>query len=280
MKKIAIILLVASFLPAAAFARKSTYVVTDHRLNYVELMEVKPKDAEARQMTHPKEIDEGQMRAILKSIKLSRRHLASKEIDTQDAFNESSINYLAPALVKAFRDARPIDEVILSYLIKDPIFIIRNDRISIANVWVHDDELHLKFQKLYAKITMDIDKKGDFGEAVSRARGLKIGFDLQPGQTIGDTGTDELVVDLNHNFETDVAAAAAAAPEPDKKEGKKKGKEKAVQQEAQPQPQPVVTQAQPTDIQGRLQQLEDLRKKNLITEQEYKEKKKEILKNL
>jgi hypothetical protein len=277
MKKIVIFLLVASLFPTAAIARKSTYVVTNHRLNYVEIMEVKPKEAEQRQMTHPKDIDEGQMRAILKSIKLSRGQLLSKEIDTQDAFNESSINYLAPALVKAFREARPIDEVIISYLIKDPVFIIRNDRVNIANAWVHENELHLKFQKLYAKVTGDIDKKGDFGEAVSRARGLKIEFDLQPGQTIGDTGTDELVIDINHNFGTDIATVAAV-PEPEKKEGKKKGKEKVVQQEAQPQP--VATQAQPSNVQGRLEQLEDLRKKNLITEKEYKEKKKEILKDL
>jgi len=78
MKKIIIIAVMLSFVSALSFAAKSTYVVTDHRLNYVKIKEVKESVAESRNMNHPAEISEAQMRGILSSIKLSRRNLIGK----------------------------------------------------------------------------------------------------------------------------------------------------------------------------------------------------------
>ena len=38
-------------LPALAYARKSTYIITNKRLNYVKLVEVKPAVADEHNMT-------------------------------------------------------------------------------------------------------------------------------------------------------------------------------------------------------------------------------------
>ncbi len=285
MRKIIVFALVASFLPVCAFAKKTTYIVTNHRFNYVKVVEVKGKVAAERNMTQPREFDEGTMRAVLQSIKLSRRHFASKEIDTQDAFNESSINYLAPALVRAFSEATSNDEIVFSYLMKEPIFILRNDRINIGTMWLHDNELHVKFSKLYAKVTGDTDSRGHEAKAIANSRGLRIDLELQPGQTMDVKDANELVVDLGHNFVSDVAAAEAAKPkEPEKKSKKKSKKEVAkAEEEAAVGSAAAGAAAAPqggTDVKTRLESLEQLKKDKLITDKEYKEKKKEILKDL
>jgi len=293
MKKVLVALLVASFLPAAAFAKKTTYVVTNHRLNYVKLVEVKAKVAEKRQMTHPKELDEVRMRAVLKSIKMSRRHILNKELDTQDAFNDASINFLAPAIVKALRQATPSEEIVFSFLMKEPFFIIRNDRINIGNLWVRDNELHLRFQKLYAKVTGDIDKKGNFGEAVEQSRGLRIDLDLAPGQLMDVDDPEELVIDLAYNFEADAGAVASTEAASKAKEGAtiaaEKAKKKGKKETAKAEEAALSTEAQTTaaaakteggDVKARLERLEELKKEKLITDREYKEKKKEILQGL
>lgn len=276
MKKIVFVILIASLLPAAAYAKKTTYIVTNHRFNYVKLVEVKPRVAEARQMTHPKEMDEGQMRSILQSIKLSHRHLVGKDVDTNDAFDESSINYLASAFVKAFREAGPTDEVAFSFLMKNPYFIIRNDRLNLGTAWIHENELHIKFSKLYAKVVGDTDARGHEAKAVANARGLRIDLEMQPGQQMGVEDPEELQVDLTHNFGADVSTAAAEEPQ---KEKKKKGKKEVAKVEEE-QATTAAPAASSGTVEERLQRLDQLKKDKLITDREYKEKKKEILKDL
>lgn len=289
MKKVMLIVLVAALLPVSAIAKKTTYIVTNHRFNYVKLVEVKSREASERGMTQPKEIDGEQMRAILESIKLSRRHLLNKDVDTQDAFNDSSVNFLAPALVKAFRAATPDDEVVFSFLMKEPIFIMRNDRLNLGTAWIRDNELHIKFEKLYAKLEGDTDARGNEGKEIANARGLRIDLDLQPGQTMDVKDPDELVVDLGHNFSTDVAAAdaeKAKAEQAEKDKAAKKGKRQMAKTQEPAEAAPAAAAPATTsvskvaDVQQRLQTLDQLKKDNLITDKEYQEKKKEILKDL
>lgn len=280
MKKLIFFALVLALLPASALAKKTTYIVTNHRLNYVKLVEVKQSVAEKRGMSHPAEVTEAQMRDMLKSIKLSRGHLWSKEVDTQDTFSESSINFLAPAFVRAFREATPTDEVVFSYLIKDPFFIIRNDRLNLGKAWIHDNQLYIDFQKLYAKVTGNLDARGGEAKAVASARGLRIDLDLQPGQQMDVDDPKILVVDIGHNFAGDAAAVTAAAPEETKEtKGKKKSKKEVAKAEDAAAA-PAAATDKPDDAQLRLERLDHLRKDGLISEKEYKEKKKEILKDL
>jgi len=279
MKKIIIIAVMLSFVSALSFDAKSTYVVTDHRLNYVKIKEVKESVAESRNMNHPAEISEAQMRGILSSIKLSRRNLIGKgEEKDLLVFNEPSVNFLAPALVKAFRDATPKDEVVFSYLVKDPIFILRNDRINIADLWVSNNELHIKFQKLYAKVTGDIDKKGNFGRAVANAQGLRLDFELGAGQKMGIDDPEELVVDLNHNFSEQEELVAVTTTNKSGASGKKTAADKS--ENTVIVPADNSTADENPSVEQRLIKLEQLKKDKLITSKEYNEKRKEILKDL
>ncbi len=283
MKKVMLLALIASLLPVSAMAKKTTYIVTNHRFNYVKLVEVKQKEADERGITQPKEFTEAQIRAVLSSVKMSRRHLMSKEVDTQEAFNESSINFLAPALVKAFREAKSTDEVVFSFLMKEPFFILRNDRLNLGRTWIHDNEMHITFDKLYAKVTGDVDARGHEAKAVTNSRGIRIELELQPGQTMDVKNSEELVVDLGHDFEADVAVAdAAKAAEPQKEKKSKKSKKEVAKAEAEAeQAAAAAVPAQGTqDVKTRLENLEQLKKDKLITDREYKEKKKEILKDL
>lgn len=285
MKKVMLAVLVLALLPAAAIAKKTTYIVTDHRFNYVKLVEVSKKEISELGITHPRELDEARMRAILSTIKMSRRHVLNKEVDTQEVFNESSINYLAPAFVKAFREAKDNEKVIFSYLMKNPFFILRNDRLNLGSAWIHDDQLHIKFSKLYAKVTGDTDAKGTEAKAIARSRGLRIDLQFEPGQEMGEKDPEELVVDLNHNFEGDAAAIAAAKPEETQKEtkSKKKGKKDVAKADEAQAADAAAATAAPVpadDVKARLEKLDQLKKDKLITNKEYQEKKKEILKDL
>lgn len=279
MKKVVLALIILSLVPLSAFARKTTYIVTNHRFNFVKLKEVSNKEAEQRQMTHPKEITEAQMRAILESVKLSKRHLFSKEIDTQDVFDENAVNYLAPALSRAFREASPNEKIVISYLTKQPYFIVRNDRLTIADIWIHDNEMHIRFQKLYAKLMGDTDKRGTHNREIANAQGLRVDLDIQPGQMMATNDDNELIVELDHDFRSDLERAAAL----ENKQvipAEKTTKTAKADATASTVTDTATAGTESGDVRSRLSQLEQLRKEGLISNKEYKEKKKEILKDL
>ncbi len=268
MRKVLLFTLIVSLMPTACLAKKTTYITTNHRLNYVKVQEVKRDVAETRKMDHPRTISELQMRGILKSIKLNRRHLIEEKVKHDlSVFNEPAINFLAPAMVKAFKQAKPNEEVTFSFLVKDPIFVLRNDRINIADCWIHNNELHMKFHKLYAKVTGDIDKRGYSRRAVSRARGLRLAFEIGPGQKMGINDPKELVVDLNYDFtkaKPKLLAETTDEFNESKAESRSSAGEKLVND----------------NIKKRLERLEDLKKEKLITQKEYDQKRKEILEEL
>lgn len=314
MKRIVIAIAALALLaPAAALAKKVTYIYDNHRFNFVRLEEIKPAEAVKRGMTHPIQLDEQGVRAALASINLSRAYVIKKEVDTQQVFSEAAVNFLAPNLVQAFSKARENEQVGFSYLSKEPIFILRNDRLSLGEAWVTGNELHIKFDKLYAKVTGDTDKRGNEAKAVSNAQGLRVKLEMMPGQKMGIDDPDEVVLDLNYNYAADLiaqekaknappaqrtmagetvvpageAAEGAAATTTAPAEGKKAKKSKpeaAAEKNAQASAAAPATAAPASSAtkspQERLQTLEQLKKDGLITKKEYEAKKQEILKDL
>lgn len=281
------------FLATSAWAAKTTYIATNHRFNYVKLKEVKGIVAEERMMTHPVKIDEQGLRAALASIKLARSFLVKKEVDTQEVFDEQAINFLAPAMVRAFAEASPGEEVLISYLSKNPLIILRNDHLNIAQAWVSGNELHIKFNKLYAKVTGDIDKRGNESKAAAKARGLRVKLDLGTGQKMALKDPEEIILDLDYNYvqapETKVVTEGitmtgervplAGAPDVEAKaETKSKVKSKDAAAEGGTVSPPSVSNEQSAE--ERLERLDELKEKGLISKKEYKEKRKEILNDL
>ena len=302
----AVVTAVLVLLSVSAFAAKTTYVTTNHRFDWVKLKEVSSQVAGERQMTHPVTIDEQGLRAALASIQLSRSFVIKKEVDTQRVFDDDTVNALAGAMAKAFSMATDRDEVVFSSLNKNPLFILRNDRLNLGQAWVHENELHIKFDKLYAKLIGDTDKRGNEAKIIAKAQGLRISLELGAGQKLGITDPEELVLDLNYNYvkkpeeekkaegvtmsgqkaepglqpgEAAPPAEAAAdkgkeASEKATKGSKKKGKAEAAAPVETPPPAPVKS------AKDRLQELETLKKDGLINKQEYQQKKQEILKDL
>lgn len=295
MNRIAIALAVAlAFLSGEALAAKTTYIVTNNRFNYVKLKEVGGKEAEALRLTHPATLDETGLRAALASINLSRSYVVKKEVDAQQVFDEAAINYLAPALVRAFAQASPQEIVVFSYNSKNPYFIIRNDRLNICKAWVSGDELHIKFEKLYAKLVGDTDKRGNEAKLIAQAKGLRVKLELGEGQKLGLEDPDEIVLSLAYNYvkrpevakpltegvtmsgeKVPLEAEAEAPSPPAEKASKRRGKETKGEIAATPPPAPP-----PKSAKERLEELQQLRRDKLIDQREYDEKRKEILKEL
>lgn len=293
-------------LSAWALAAKTTYVVTNNRFNYVKLREVKAKEAEELRLAHPASISEAGLRAALASVNLSRSYVIKKEVDAQQVFDERAIDFLAPALVRAFAQAGESEIVVFSYLSKNPLFIIRNDRLSICEAWISGDELHLKFQKLYAKLLGDTDKRGGEARLISQARGLRVKLDLGEGQKLGVDDPEEIILSLNYNYvkppepekpvttegitmageSVPLAGTAAAEKGPSGKTAEVKGKAKRgeVQKSSEGAALAASSSAAaapaPKTVKERLEELKQLRKDGLIDQKEYEAKRKEILQQL
>lgn len=241
---------------------ESKYIYTNHRLDYVKLQPIPKKESAEKSPTHPATIAIGKMQEILASLKVSRKLFLRKQVETQEIFNEKAVGFLAPLLVEAFQRAGADEVVVFSYLWKNPQLIMRNDRFTAAKAWVKDQELHIEFLKLHAKLEGDTDKKGNFDRVVNQAKSLRIELEPQAGQMFGASNAHELVIDL---------AAAVARPVP---EGGAKGKA-AASRATIPATEPV-----DTSLQSRLRELDTLRRARLITDDEYQAKRKALLQNL
>jgi len=314
MNRISLLVIAAAIaiaVPSISMAAKTTYIATNHRFDFVKLQEVKPSEAEMRSMTHPVTLDEQGLRSALESVMLSRSYIIKKEVDTQRVFDDGAVSYLAHNFSIAFAQAKPNEKIVFSYLTKDPIFILRNDRITLGEAWMQGDELHIKFKKLYAKLTGDTDKRGNESKAVAKAKGLRIQLDLQPGQMMAVNDPEELLLNINYNYAADVQkrqldakaapasgrtmsgeevtlpTAASTQPQQATVETKSKSKSKAknsVIDTTRASGQETIAEdavtAKGETVEQRLRTLESLRKDGLISDKEYKEKKKEIMNDL
>lgn len=268
-KKIALALVLV-LLPATLLAKRTTYIYTDNRFDFVKIEEVEHKLADKRNVNHPYKFTIEQIQGIFSSIKLHKSFVLSKKVEIQDLFDKASVEFFAPYLVEAFVKATVYDQVVLSNLVKDPRFVLRNDRLSIMSMWVSEDELHIKFAKFHAKLAGDYTQKGSVQRAANRAKGLGVKFDLQPNQfmMLGD----ELVVSLSGNVDT---------PKKDKKLKKENKKQEEIVKEADEGVSPdVAKDAKEPSVKERMKTLKELKDAGLITDEEYKTKKEAILKDI
>ena len=169
-----------------AQAGKTTYVYTDRRINLVKRVELSKKELKGTgNLNHPYAMTTDQMAQVLGQIKLNKKFLLNKEVETQEVFDERAIGFLAPLLVEGFREAKPNEKIVFSYLDKNPQLILRNDRVTIGEVWITGDQMHLIFNKLMAKMFGDYDKRGEIAEAVGQAKGLRVSLEPSPGYELG-----------------------------------------------------------------------------------------------
>lgn len=259
-------------LPVLARATKTTYLVTDRKFNFVKRVELKKKELKKRgEVSHPCTFNEFQLSQMLAPIRLNKKLVLSKKTEEMDVFEKSNLDWLVPPIVQAFKDAKPNEEVIFSFVTHSPKFLIRDDRLTIVRSWVTGGELHLVFRKLMAKLPNSYDKLSDVTEAMNRAQGLRVSLELQQGQQYGKT-TDELVLAIPR---TEKLAAAEIKPAP----------LSAVPAQSAPALQPVAAAPQKTvpdegSVAERLKELQRLKDEGLITQKDYEKKKKDILRDL
>lgn len=290
--------LVLLSVPALAARGATVYQQPNNPANFVKLEKFKPKGPEV-QLNHPHTFTDEQIRAILRSLKYSKKLILLKESKNRDIFELEYIDKFAPYLIDAFAKAKPEQAVVWSVVQKRPYFIIRNDKLTIVRMWIVGNELHLDFLKVEAKLQGDYQAKTTGQRLIDEAKGVGVRIEPQQGQKFSLDSTDTLILDLNANW-PQIADALDVEDERLREEAElaKKGKKMAKSPEgssatgattlsttssatAAPAPaRPAPSAKDQSDAQARLTELKALKDKGLITEKDYDKKKEEILKDL
>lgn len=292
---------------------QSTLVLADaeyvyrQRINWVKIDKASPKNVPLGSLRHPyTALTVEQMEGMLLSIKISKRFLLKKEVDSADVFNSYEARKYAPFIVEALAKASPDQTVNFSIIHKRPFFILRNDRLTMGNAWVADDGIHFQFAKLFAKMTGDYEASAQMDRAVRNAKSLRVTLEAGEGQQLSYASATEIILDPAYDF----AAQAYRELEEDRlaeeeaMKGKKAKKEKKAKKKDEEEPasqtpstatvssgSPSTSGSKPSavttsssssssssgDVASRLRRLEQLKKEKLITNQEYRQKREEIL---
>ncbi len=202
MRRILVIAVMLGLVAAVADAKNENTIFTNYRLNYVKLVNLGKSEQKDLTPTHPAQITVAKMTEMLSSIRLSRRVFFKSKVEDRGAFDQGAVETLSPYLVEAFKQAKPNQVVAFSYLFKSPHVLARNDRFTTGVAWVKDNQLHIEFQKLFARLTADLDKRGYTSRAISNSRGLRIELETGPGQMLGANNPREIVLDTGATFAT------------------------------------------------------------------------------
>lgn len=256
----------------AASKMPKGYIYTNRRYDFVKLERLSGRDFKGITATHPYQFTEDQMKGILASLKLDRKFIFEKKAKTRNVFDDKAVSFLAPYLIKAFEEAKPDQRIVVSYVSKDPHFIIRNDRLTIASMWMQTDGLHIRFHKLFAKMLGDTDKIGYKAKKYNISVGTRINIEPTEGQQL--VSANELLVDTTFNFallrplKTEEETAPRVAVTTKDKKGAAEAESERLKYDRE------------KSIKERMSQLDALYKDKLITKEDYEQKKKELLDQL
>lgn len=228
---------------------------TNGRMDFVKIETMKKGEIKDRTPQHPATIVPDQLETYLKSILVSEKDILKKSPEIIQVFNDKAADFLAPIIAKAFSKVQPDQMVVFSWLTKDPMAVIRNDRIVIGECWIQDNHLHIQFNKLLAKLTGDYDKRGNFNFVINNAKGLRTKLLPSAVVSVAGRGGREAIIDMGGDF--------ASLTAPDSVAGGDSAKARATR-----------------NTQDRLSDLDQLRKDKMITEAEYQAKRKVILDSL
>lgn len=252
------------------------------RVNWVKTIKANPKDVPLGALHHPyTKITAEQMEAMLLSIKIAKKYMLKKELKTIDVFNSWEARKFAPYLVEALSKVDPDRVVHFSIVNKRPVFILRNDRLTMGNLWVAEDGVHFQFKKLFAKLTGDYESSGEMDKLIRKAKTLRVTLDAHDGQKLSYESPTEIILDPQYNFIDQVykerEAERLAEEEYMKGKGKKKKKKSKGSYQQANNSSSSSDDAQRGDAAERLRKLENLKKEKLISDQEYKTLREKIL---
>jgi hypothetical protein len=280
---------VLTLMPQLGHADSLIYKRANNQADYVKLEKLGEKKAEGLAINHPYKFTEEQMINMLRSLRYTRKNLFGSGEKIRFVYELEYINKYAPYLVEAFSKATPFDIVGWSVAQKRPLVIIRNDRLTQVQMWVVGQDLHIKFIKTEAKLEGDYQAQTIGDRMIAQAKGLRIELEPQEGQKFAPDNAQELVLDLNQDWDriaTNVEAEDAKL-QAEIKERKSKYKRGAEASTAPISAAPIpATPATPVSVkdqksaEARLSELKKLKDKGLISDQDYEKKKQEILQGI
>ena len=255
-------LVLLSLVSSPALADEFIYKSTN-KIDFIKLDRAKKEEREGG-LKHPYPFGPEQIRATIRSIHFNKKILLIKDIQDRQLFSEANVEFLAPYLIEAFGKAKPEEVVVVSYFTRDTKVVIQDDRLTVFRAFVKEDGLHIRFTKLYAKMLGDRTTMGA-ERATREARGMRVALELQPGQNRISWRPEELVFDLAY-FASGEAGEEKKLP---LKNGKGKKEARGIESEGTGK-----------SVKDRLQELDQLKKSELITEKEYRKKRRELIEQL
>ncbi|MBU0505633.1 MAG: hypothetical protein ABII18_10185 [bacterium] len=297
-----IIVTVFCLFTTTVLAENKSYVYRK-RAEWVKLTELSSKQLAGQSLYHPySEMTNDQMVSFLSSLKMNKAQVLKKGFKTAEIFSKEEANRFAPHVINALLQATPNQVVNVSIIHKRPYFVVRNDYISLVNVYVKEDGVHFYFSKLFAKLNGDYEQATNMYKAIRKAKSIRVSLAPAPNQIIGSNGK-EIVVIPQSIISMDSAMREGAALA--KKEDVLASPAVTVPVVTKPVAVPVIatpvtvlvtepetvaqtdvlslddSALQPQeDVKTQLESLEGLKKAGLITNREYKKKRKDILKEL
>ena len=261
MKKILLPIALFFILGLVHYARAdSNYIYkSPNKIDFVKLDKAN-KHEKTDGLLHPHTFTDDEVRSVLRSIRFNKKVLLSKDIEKAELFDEKNIEFLTPYLLEAFQKAGPEQVVVASYFTRHGQMLVQNDRLTVFRAFLKNDGLHFVFNKLYAKMLGDRTTMGA-DRAMQEARGLKVSLELQPGQNRIGWDPEEIVFDLN------VFSGTEKVKQPKKK---KKESDAVTAPEVQ----------KMKSVRDRLKELEQMKKDELITDEEYKKKREGLIREL
>jgi len=269
MKKLLLLLITFTLiLPTIGWAR-SEYIFRQG-VKWVKIKDADSKETPLNTIRQPfNQINTDQMEAMLLSIKISKKFVLKKEINTQDVFNAIEARQFAPYFVEALGKAGPDQVINFAVIHKRPAFILQNDRITLGNMWMAEDGLHLRFDKLFAKIEGDYQASAHTDKAIKKAKTLNVTLEANEGQKLSYASPMEVILDNHFGFIGSVATERAEE-EAQEEENLKPQKYR----KDTPSTYSTPVKSSPSE---RLKKLDELKKQNLITDKEYQDLRKKIL---
>lgn len=256
-------------LPVTTVLAKSKTYLYRSRANWVKLVDLKKKQIGDTILLHPNtDISVESMENMLLSVTLNRSAMFSKEVKEIGVFSVEEAKKYASFIVQALRRASPNQIVNFAVVHKRPHFIIRADYMSIVNLYVTDDGVHLYFNKLFARLDGDYEQASKMDEAIRQAKSARVTLKAMLGQKLSYSDDQEIVFDPHFDY---AQGSILPRAEPIK------SAHQLMERKPAPPAQEPSQDLSNGDVKSRLGKLEDLKKSKLITEVEYQQKKKEIL---
>lgn len=309
-KKIFVFLVLFLTLPLFSGWAKNDYIYRQ-RVNWVKVDKADPKEIPLSDLRHPyTAISSNQMEAMLLSIKISKKHLLKKEVNSVDVFNTFEARKYSSYLVDALSRVGPEQVVNFSIVHKRPLFILRNDRLTMGNLFVAGDGVHFQFTKLFAKLSGDYEASANMDKMVRKAKTSRVSLEASEGQVLSYTNPTEIILQTGFDFiplarqneeekkkEEEEAMKAkmtkkgAASSKKNEGDDLSRGEpEKTTKEESSSDEDMMTARSYKTGVvesednqksaSQKLKEIEDLKKEKLISEKEYQELRKKILSEL